>query len=258
MRKKVFIKFIPVILIALSFLHSCEKNTTTSTEHITIEDLRGHMEYIASGETEGRMTASSGFKKAADYIVSQFGVFGLEPGWKDEDAEKTFYQPVSFIRYHFGKNNNLSIRIEGGVQTLALGQHHFEIFYPGKGSMDIPMGNPVFVGSGIHEPDLGWDDYEGLDIEDKLVMILAGFPKNPNRGVALPSEMHQKYSDRRNGDFRRFLNVVERGAAGMIVIPDQNIVNNWETIMAGRWRSNLVPVEDYGPFLLVKHLSQLS
>jgi hypothetical protein len=205
------------------------------------------MEFIASDEMEGRMTASAGYKKAADYVVEHFESFGLEPGWTDDAFEKTFYQPVPFVRYHYGDNNFLSIRSEGEPEKLVKGQNNYEIFYPGKGSIDIPEGRPVFVGYGIHEPGLGWDDFEGLDIEGKLVIIIAGFPDNPKSGPEFPSDVRQKYSDRRNGDFKRILNAIEKGAAGMIAIPDRNIVNNWDTIMAERKRSNLVPAEDYNP-----------
>lgn len=238
-----------ILFLLIPGLVSCEKNdaTNASSATVSIEDLQRHMEYLASDEIEGRMTASIGYKKAADYVARHFESFGLVPGWTDENPEKSYYQPVPFIRYDFGDDNILSLSLDGEIEKLAMGYDSFEIFYLGKGSIDIPGGNPVFVGYGIHEPELGWDDFEGLEIKDKLAIIISGFPSNSNEGPKIPYEVRRKYSDRRNGDFKRFLNVIEKGASGVIAIPDGNIVNNWETIMAERRRFNLVPVEDYDP-----------
>ena len=55
------------------------------------------------------MTASEGYKKAADYVVDHFKSFGLEPGWTDDSVEKTYYQPIFFNRYQNGVNNYLFI-----------------------------------------------------------------------------------------------------------------------------------------------------
>jgi hypothetical protein len=249
MRKNTLFSLLFILFVLIPGLISCEKKTATavSSDEISIEGLRQHMEYIASDETEGRMTASVGYKKAADYVVKHFKSFGLKPGWIDEKEGKTYYQPVSFLRYHTGGNNFLSVRIDGETDRVPNDQKNYAIFYPGKGSEVIPEGNPVFVGYGIHEPDLGWDDFDGLEVKDRLVIIIAGFPNNPNRGPKLPTEVRQKYRDRRTGDLQRFANVVDRGAAGMLAVPDGNIVRNWDYIMAQRKRSNLVPVENYDP-----------
>jgi len=247
MRKNALWALFLILFILIPGFVSCEKKTAVSdtSDAISVEDLRRHMEYIASAETEGRMTASPGYQKAADYVVKHFRSFGLEPGWREGNGERTYYQPVPFVRYRYGDNNFISIGAEGETEMLAKGQNNYEIFSPGKGSVDIPPGNPVFVGYGIHEPDLGWDDFEGLNIKDQLVILIAGFPNNPNRGPKIPAEVRQKYRNRRNGDSRRFLNVVEKGAAAVITIPDRNIVNNWDRIMAGRRRTSLVPAESY-------------
>ena len=249
MRKNTYLSLLLVFFVLIAGFLSCEKKTSEAnlSDEISLEGLRRHMEYLASDETEGRRTATVGYVKAADYVVQHLKSIGLEPGWKDERAEETYFQPVPFIRYQYGENNVLSIRSGGETEKLANGQRNFEVFYPGKGSVDIPLGIPVFVGYGIHEPDLGWDDFKGLDVKDKLVIIIAGFPDNPKSGPQFPSEVRQKYSDRRVGDFRRFLNVIEQGAAGMIAVPDRRIADNWDYIMAERKRINLVSVEDYDP-----------
>ncbi|MBN1222798.1 MAG: M20/M25/M40 family metallo-hydrolase [Candidatus Aminicenantes bacterium] len=192
------------------------------------------------------MTASTGYKKAADYVVRQFKSFGLEPGWQDADDSKTYFQSVPFTRFQFGENNVLTVRRNGLTEEFFKGGNAFEFARPGKGPLDLPLHNPVFVGYGICEPGLGWDDFSSLDLEGKLAIILSGFPVNPNEGPQFPQDVRRKYSDRRNGDSIRFQNVIQRGAVGIIALPDSNVSGNWNSIVSQLKRSNLVPVEDYG------------
>ena len=247
MKKAVLFRHIILFLVPVSLLIACESQSSFSSGAVSFDELQRHMEYLASDETEGRMTASAGYQKAADYVVRQFESYGLQPGWTDEENGKTFYQPVPFIRYRFGEDNSLFIRKEGESETLTQGRGRFQIFYPGEESVKIAPGNPVFVGFGIHEPELGWDDFDDLDITDRLAVVLAGFPDNPNRGPGIPWEVRRKYGDRRSWDFKRFLNVIEKGAAGIIAVPDTYIASNWDSIMSENRRINLVPAEAYGP-----------
>jgi len=73
-------KVLMIFIVGIFFFASCQRNISGVSKDISINRLRRHMEFIASEETQGRMTASAGYKKAADYAVEQFELFGLEPG----------------------------------------------------------------------------------------------------------------------------------------------------------------------------------
>lgn len=239
--------FITATAILISF-PCCQRQKAEippDTEAITISGLQGHMNVLTSDEMEGRLTGSPGYKKAADYAAEKFTSFGLEPGWTDGD-KKSFLQPVPFIRYHFGLNNTLTIRKDGKTKKYTGKREDFELFYAGEGNENIPLGSPIFVGFGIHEPELGWDDYAGLDVSGKIVILMMGFPLKNNRGMQVPRKILQKYSDRAKGYFLRYSAAIEKNAAAIIVFPDKGFSDNWDNIMSHRRRFNFIAAERYG------------
>jgi len=249
MRKKssAFEQVLALLLCGFLFFASCQGNISAVSTDISKESLRCHMEFIASSETQGRMTASEGYKKAADYAVEQFRSFGVEPGWADASGGRSYYQSVPFILNQYGKSTVLSVRNNGKIEELSLGPDTFVVANPGKGSLNLPPHSPVFVGYGIHEPELGWDDFSGLEIQGKIAVMIAGFPSNSQSGPDFPDEVRRKYSDRRMGDALRFQSVMMGGAAGIIALPDPFIAAQWEGIVSQLKRSTLLPEEAYGP-----------
>lgn len=237
-----------LVLVIAGFLSlaSCGKTVSSSSNDISTQTLRSHMEAMASDDTQGRMTASSGFKRAADYAAEQLRSFGLEPGGTDNSDEKSFYQPVPFIRNRYGDNNVLYVRRNGKTEEFPMGPNTYVVADAGKDSLNLSLQSPVFVGFGIHEPGLGWDDFSNLDIQGKLAVIMAGFPQDPRSGPDFPREVRRKYSDRRNGDVLRFRNVMMKGAAGIIALPDGFVAAQWDGLIAQLKRSALVPAETYG------------
>jgi len=242
--KKFLIITSTAILISFPCCQRQKAEIPPDTEAITIAGLTGHMNVLTSDEMEGRLTGSPGYKKAADYAAEKFTSFGLEPGWTDGD-KKSFLQPVPFIRYHFGLNNTLTIRKDGKTKKYARRQEDFELFYAGEGNENIPLGSPIFVGFGIHEPEIGWDDYAGLDVSGKIVILMMGFsPKNSD--IQMPMRVRRKYSDRIKGDLLRFSAAIEKNAAAIIVVPDKGFSDNWDNIMSQRKRFNFIAAERYG------------
>lgn len=243
--KKILIIAATAVLISLPCCQRQKVEIPPDTEAITISGLQRHMNVLTSDEMEGRLTGSQGYKKAADYAAEQFASFGLEPGWPDGD-EKSFLQPVPFIRNNFGPNNAFTTRRNGRTKKYTPGRKSYELLYPGEGNENIPLSSPVFVGYGIHEPELGWDDYAGLDVGGKIAILMMGFsPRNSD--IQMPMKVRRKYSDRIKGDLLRFSAAIEKNAAAIIVIPDENFANNWNRIMSQRKRFNFVASQSYGP-----------
>ncbi|UCC39767.1 MAG: M20/M25/M40 family metallo-hydrolase [Candidatus Aminicenantes bacterium] len=247
---KVFSKKILIIAATAFFISfpGCQRQKgeiPPDTEAITISGLQKHMNVLTSDEMEGRLTGSSGYKIAADYAAEQFASFTLEPGWPDGN-KKSFLQPVPFIHYRFGSNNALTIQRNGKTKEYTPGRKSYELLYPGEGNENIPLSSPVFIGYGIHEPELGWDDYAGLDVGGKIAILMMGFsPRNSD--IQMPMKVRRKYSDRIKGDLLRFSAAIEKNAAAIIVIPDESFANNWDRIMSQRKRFNFVASQSYGP-----------
>lgn len=228
-------------------LHALPKasQTPAGSDLIRIENLQKHIEYWASPGLEGRKAGTAGYKKAAEYAARLFEEAGLQPGWKDSDGNSSYLQPVPFVRFWLGSNNYMSIRRGARVIELAPEQNSFQIFYPGSGILRLPAAQPVFVGFGVHEPELGWDDFKGIDLWGKIVLMMAKFPTRPVPGLMIPDEVCKKYSGNAEGDLRRFAAVYERRPSVVIIVPDTFMVENWRALFAQRKQLNFSNVESY-------------
>ncbi|MDR3716588.1 MAG: M28 family peptidase [Puia sp.] len=135
---------------------------------ITEEDLKKHLYTVASKDFEGRETATEGQRKAAAYIENHFRSLGLLPGNKDS------YQ--LFFPVFQDSTGEMALTING--QSFRPSEDF--VANPGYNySATLFGGEIVFAGYGIS--DSTRDDYKGLDVKGKIVLILNGEPADPSR-----------------------------------------------------------------------------
>jgi hypothetical protein len=159
---------------------------------ITRRAVEGQLEFLASDWTEGRGTGTEGAYMAADYIASIFKVYGLEPGGDIEYGQinrsammrgqrpsqhRTYYQSFSLIEYSPGELQEFSLY---GGSKEALQVIHFKNrtdFSVSTSDVGIELTSPiVFVGYGYVNEDLGYDDFKNVDVKDKIILRLSGYP----------------------------------------------------------------------------------
>jgi hypothetical protein len=137
---------------------------------ITPVELKAHLNYLASDELEGRETGTPGNKKAAEYISSQFQSFGLP---RVGENGKSYYQKVAFT-WSSWKTADLFVN---GKKYRHLWD--FISFPTESNSLPILEARKViFLGYGIDDP--AYSDYEGVMVEDQVILIYKGEPKNPD------------------------------------------------------------------------------
>ena len=154
--------------------HSTSKQNTNSIQLSPEPDLiRTHMSILASDDMEGREAGSAGYDKAADYVANEFKKLGLQPGG-DKD---TYFQDVPMRRsVRDAAKVNLEVwDADGAVVPLEETSDYLV-----SGSLlntETDITTPVvFAGFGLVAPELGRDDYEGLDVDGKLVALLSRTP----------------------------------------------------------------------------------
>jgi len=216
----------PFLILILLF---CNQGTIFSQgkEAISKKDLQEYMNFIASDATEGRLTGTSGYKKAADYTVDIFKKAGLQPAWTNVKGEKTYLQPVPFIRYTYDNSTFITIKKNSNNKTFAPSASNFVIINPGNRNKNAPVASPVFIGYGIHEPENGWDDYAGVDVKEKWVILLQGIPpvdENPE----FPDGLRKQYTDITIRDSLIYKALNEHQIAGVIALPGKYVSENWE------------------------------
>lgn len=138
----------------------------------SINNIKGHMSFLAHDLLEGRDTGSKGHEIASLYIQNEFEKYGLSPGGENG----TFQQRVKFRKGSLDIESP-SLILSANDSEIALKFPDDFLTGPNLANSDVMLSAPlVFVGYGIVAPELGHDDYAGLDVEGKIVVVLSGRP----------------------------------------------------------------------------------
>ncbi len=141
-----------------------------SADQQSADRLRGDVEFLASDELEGRDTGSRGYAVAARYVAARFASLGFKPGgtgggwYQQVPLRRASHSRPPQIRLIAGGRSRLLDNAEVGLRPSLTERRY---------SIDAGL---VFVGHGIVEPRFGIDEYGGLDVRGKIVVILRGTP----------------------------------------------------------------------------------
>ncbi len=138
------------------------------------ESFRATVGFLADDLLEGRDTGSRGHEIAARYVASRFEALGLQPG----GDKGSWYQRVTLQKTVRGEVP-ATVTVSGASGAPQMWTHGGDVIVgvsPNEPDLDItaPL---VFVGYGIQDKRLGIDDYAGLDVKGKIVVVLRGYPK---------------------------------------------------------------------------------
>jgi len=166
-------------------------------QDFSADAFRAHVTFLADDLLEGRDTGSRGYEIAARYVATQFAALGLQPG----GVNGSWYQPVEFVRYTGANDATITV----GGRTFTQGREMTMRASPDTAALNAEA-ELVFVGYGLDMPSHGFDDYRGLDVRGKIVVVLSGLPSGT------PSDVAAHLSS----DKRRMAGA--RGAIGMITV----------------------------------------
>ena len=196
--------YLSVVVTASLLLLGCSTvSTMDRTEpQASAAAIEGHMLFLASDELEGRDTGSRGHEIASLYIATQLQALGLEPAGDNG----TFFQRVPLRSSRLVPNSaRMVLHTANGDQELAYPKAFFSGADPvaTESSVSAPL---VFVGYGLISEEFGINDYQGLDLDGKIAVMLPGLPEH------IPSEEAAHLGRERS----RF--AAEQGAVGIITI----------------------------------------
>jgi len=165
--------------------------------------LKAHVDFLASDAMHGRDTDSPEYDIAAQYVATRFAELGLKPA----GDKGSFLQHVPLVSARSTSHGSVTLT-EGGKQTaLSFGEDYLPSASLKDAKVDLtaPL---VFAGFGLVAPGYKRDDYAGLDVKGKIVVLLAGAPK------AIPGEERAHYG---NGTTKA-IEAQKRGAIGIITV----------------------------------------
>ncbi|PYL31522.1 MAG: peptidase M28 [Verrucomicrobia bacterium] len=143
-------------------------------EAITPDGLLAHIKVLASDEFEGRAPGTKGEELSVKYITDQFKQIGLKPG----NPDGTYTQEVPLA----GIKSEPQMLFVAGDKTIDLKNQDDFVASSARLQPEIKIDNSdvVFVGYGVVAPEYGWDDYKGVDVRGKTLLMLIGDPPVPD------------------------------------------------------------------------------
>ena len=181
------------------FLASPVLTIDEALENLSIKVFVDHMTVLSGDVMTGRRPGTPGYDAAAAYVVQESRSLGLKPG----GLNNTYLQPIAFRRTKVDPTST-AFNVDGSPLTPT----DFTLS-PRTTSNKIDVeASMIFGGFGISAPDLGYDDFEGIDVKDKLVVVISGAPDH--FGSLERTVLSSSAS--RDAELR------ERGAAGVVVV----------------------------------------
>ena len=182
----------------------------TAEASIDAEKIRAHVQFLADDLLEGRGPGVRGGELAAKYIATQFALDGLKPGGDDG----TYFQQIEFFgmtvkrdatTFSLVPGRGAAMPLRFGADYVVNNPRHTPVV-----DIDAPV---VFVGFGVTAPEYNWDDYAGVDVKGKVVLIVVGDPPSDDpkffAGKALTYYGRWTY---------KYEEAARRGAIGALIV----------------------------------------
>lgn len=237
MKKRII--FCSTLLLTTLVMVGCNDTTTQSNDgvqlsapsisfadayqNLTGENILAHAKILASDEFGGRLPATEGEVKTLAYLTEQFSKAGLVPATGD-----SFLQPVDLISITAAPSASLRIGEQSFVykDNMVIGSKREQPV------ISIDDSELVFVGYGVNAPEYNWNDYAGLDVTGKTVVILVNDPgfENPESGLFEGKTM--TYYGRWSYKYEE---ASRQGAAAALIVHETEPASYGWSVVANSW-----------------------
>lgn len=204
---------ITVLFFRLPFGDADRSEAQKGLESITAREISAHIEFLASDLLEGRGNGDRGLEIAAEYIAAQFEDAGVEPAGDNG----TYFQEFGLVHKKLSEPNILQLKTRERTSTRSTAFEFGQDFIPfGFTANKKVVASIIFVGYGITAPEYRYDDYKGVDVEGKVVLMFRHEPQERDSSSVFNGRGFTNHS----GFRRKARNAQQHGAAGMILVTD--------------------------------------
>ncbi|MGH7695613.1 MAG: M28 family metallopeptidase [Gemmatimonadaceae bacterium] len=204
---------------------------------ITTDDLMRHIQRLSSDGFEGRAPGTPGEDSSVAYLTSEFTKIGLKPG----NPDGSYAQTVDMV----GFTTSPTLSISAGGKTLALKfpDDYVAVSRHERPRVDVVGSDLVFVGYGVVAPEYGWDDYKGVDVRGKTIVMLINDP-----AITTPIDTSQFDSTMFRGKAMTYYGrwtykyeiASQKGAAAAIIVHETGPAGYPYEVVQGSWgRENI-------------------
>ncbi len=201
------------LTIGIILIISCAKKDEDQIAKLFDENrYRQHIATLSSDEFGGRAPASEGETLTIDYLTKEFTALGLLPA-----NDGNFTQEVPLASIELTNTPDLIIKGQGEDLVFKHSEEHMTTSRQQDSEVDLVNSDLVFVGYGINAPERNWNDYAGVDVKGKTVVMLVNDPGFATQDPALFNGNAMTYYGRWT---YKFDEAGKQGAAGAIIVHD--------------------------------------
>ena len=226
------------LAILLLFFASCKDNDSVSVEESQLfseDSLAKNISVLASDEFQGRKPFTEGEVKTINYLKKQFSALGVEPGNGD-----SYFQEVPMVNIATQPDSLMQVQSTKGSFTLK-GFDDYVIWTEKTDSVvSLKNDEVVFAGYGVVAPEYNWNDYAGINVKGKVVLILVndpgyGIDKSLFRGDTMTYYGRWTY---------KFEEAARQGAKGCLIIHNTKSASYPFSVVQNNWKSSKLRLDD--------------
>jgi Zn-dependent M28 family amino/carboxypeptidase len=197
-------------------------NVVAAMRGIDPERIRAHVRFLSDDLLEGRGTGARGGDIAAHYIATQFALYGLEPAGDDggylQKVDFTGVQTLPATAFTLQPEHGAAIDLKLGEDYVTSNQTQTDGV-----EIDAPI---VFVGYGIEAPEYQWNDFKGVDVKGKVVLVIVNQPPSTD-----PKFFNAKTMTYYGRWTYKFEEAARKGAVGALIIHRTDLASyGWEVV----------------------------
>jgi Zn-dependent M28 family amino/carboxypeptidase len=227
-------------ILSIVLLAGCKASVTTDDNDglaaFSADSLVKHIETLSSDEFTGRKPFSEGETKTINYLKEEFAAAGLEPGNGD-----SYFQDVPMVRISTTASSAMKVQSPKG--TFDLKGFDDYVIWTDKTDSAVSLDNSelVFAGYGVVAPEYNWNDYAGLDVKGKVVLVLVNDPGFNAHDSTLFKGKTMTYYGRWTYKFEE---AARQGARGCLIVHNSDAASYPFTVVQNNWNGSRLRLDN--------------
>jgi len=227
-----------IVLAPIFFILSCGETDIKTSEQTSLfseDSLAKNISVLASDEFQGRKPFTAGETKTINYLKEQFSAMGVEPGNGD-----SYFQEVPMVNIATEPDSFMQVQSPKGNFTLKGFDDY--VIWTEKTDSVISLKNDevVFAGYGVVAPEYNWNDYAGIDVKGKIVLLLVNDP-----GYGVDNSLFRGDTMTYYGRWTyKFEEAARQGAKGCLIIHNTKAASYPFSVVQNNWKGSKLRLDD--------------
>jgi Zn-dependent M28 family amino/carboxypeptidase len=227
-----------IVLALIFFILSCGETDIKTSEQTSLfseDSLAKNISVLASDEFQGRKPFTAGETKTINYLKEQFSAMGVEPGNGD-----SYFQEVPMVNIATEPDSFMQVQSPKGNFTLKGFDDY--VIWTEKTDSVISLKNDevVFAGYGVVAPEYNWNDYAGIDVKGKIVLLLVNDP-----GYGVDNSLFRGDTMTYYGRWTyKFEEAARQGAKGCLIIHNTKAASYPFSVVQNNWKGSKLRLDD--------------